>query len=150
MKGEPAIGGLRGPDAHDYFCPHCMTWMFTRPGGMPFVTVGPTMLDDASWFRPYMETFASTRLAFAGRARWGVLRSFPETRALRGWRRNIGGGQLTRHLVGRLLHPLAYGAQSYRNPVSCAYIWPGPVLYAAFMEANDSQFAAVFVENRGA
>ena len=74
-KGEPVIGGLHGADTHHYFCRHCMTWMFTRPEGMPFVNVRPTMLDDASWFRPFMETWASTRLAFAETR---AVRSFAE------------------------------------------------------------------------
>ena len=29
-KGEPVIGGLHGAESHHYFCPHCMSWMFTR------------------------------------------------------------------------------------------------------------------------
>ena len=75
-KGGPVIGGLHGADTHHYFCPHCMTWMFTRPEGMDwFVNVRPTMLDDASWFRPFMETYTSTKLAFA---ETGAVRSFAE------------------------------------------------------------------------
>ncbi|KQZ87159.1 aldehyde-activating protein [Mesorhizobium sp. Root157] len=73
VKGEPVIGGLHGADIHHYFCPHCMTWVFTRPVGMDFVNVRPTMFDDTSWFRPYMETYASTRLPFA---ETGAVRSF--------------------------------------------------------------------------
>lgn len=72
-RGETAIGGAHGPDLQHHFCPRCMTWMFTRPVGYPFVNVRPTMLDDPSWFRPYMETFASTKLAFA---ETGAVRSF--------------------------------------------------------------------------
>ena len=72
-RGEPVIGGLHGPDARHYFCGHCMTWMFTRPAGMDFVNLRPTMLDDASWFRPFMETYTSTKLAFA---ETGAVRSF--------------------------------------------------------------------------
>jgi hypothetical protein len=64
-KGEPVIGGLHGPDTHHFFCGHCMTWMFTRPEGMPFVNVRPTLLDDTAWFRPFMETFTTTKLPFA-------------------------------------------------------------------------------------
>jgi len=33
-RGEPVIGGIHGPEAHHYFCPYCMTWMFTKPEGM--------------------------------------------------------------------------------------------------------------------
>ena len=32
-KGAPVIGGLHGATRH-YFCPHCMSWMFTRPEGL--------------------------------------------------------------------------------------------------------------------
>ncbi len=61
-QGEPVIGGLHGATRH-FFCPHCMSWMFTRPDGLEhFVNLRPTMLDDASWFVPYLETYTSTRL----------------------------------------------------------------------------------------
>jgi hypothetical protein len=73
VKGEPVIGGLHGADLNHYFCPHCMTWMFTRPVGFDFVNVRPTMFDDTSWFRPYMETYASTKLPFA---ETGAVKSF--------------------------------------------------------------------------
>jgi hypothetical protein len=75
-KGEPVIGGLRGADIHHFFCPRCMTWMFTKPEGMDwFVNVRPTLLDDTAWFRPFMETYASTKLPFA---QTGAVRSFAE------------------------------------------------------------------------
>lgn len=48
IKGEATIGGLHGATRH-YFCPHCKSWMFTRPEGIDeFVNLRPTMLDDAS------------------------------------------------------------------------------------------------------
>jgi hypothetical protein len=78
-KGEPVIGGVHGADTHHFFCGHCMTWMFTRPEGMPFVNVRPTMLDDTGWFRPFMETYTSTKLPFA---ETGAVRSFAEFPAM--------------------------------------------------------------------
>lgn len=64
-QGEPAIGGLHGASRH-YFCPHCMSWMFTRPEGLDwFVNVRPTMLDDLSWFVPFIETWTSEKLPWA-------------------------------------------------------------------------------------
>ena len=64
-KGEPVIGGLHGASRH-YFCGHCMTWMFTRPEGLDwFVNLRPTMLDDAGWFTPFIETWTSEKLAWA-------------------------------------------------------------------------------------
>jgi hypothetical protein len=78
-SGEPAIGGMHGDDIHHYFCPHCMTWMFSRPVGFDFVNLRPTMLDDANWFRPFMETCTTTRLDFA---ETGAVRSFEEFPAM--------------------------------------------------------------------
>ena len=62
IRGKPAVGGLRGASRH-YFCPFCMSWMFTRPEGIDwFVNVRPTMLDDTSWFEPFIETWTSEKL----------------------------------------------------------------------------------------
>jgi hypothetical protein len=83
-KGEPAIGGAHNAAIQHYFCPHCMTWMLTRPVGFDFVNVRPTMLDDTGWFRPFMETYTSTKLPFA---ETGAVRSFAEFPAME----EIGG-----------------------------------------------------------
>jgi hypothetical protein len=65
-KGEPVIGGLHGPEAHHYFCPHCMSWLFTRPEGMDwFVNVRATVMDDHQGFEPFVETYTSERLPWA-------------------------------------------------------------------------------------
>jgi hypothetical protein len=64
-QGEPVIGGLHGPTRH-YFCPHCMSWLFTRPEGFEaFVNVRATMLDDPSGFVPFIETMTSEKLPWA-------------------------------------------------------------------------------------
>jgi hypothetical protein len=64
--GTPVIGGLRGPDLRHHFCPACMSWMFTRVTGFEaFVNVRPTMLEDASWFSPFIETMTKEKLAWA-------------------------------------------------------------------------------------
>lgn len=63
--GEPVIGGLHGATRH-YFCPHCMSWMFTRPEGMDWmVNVRSTLFDDAAWSMPFVETFTSEKLPWA-------------------------------------------------------------------------------------
>jgi hypothetical protein len=65
-EGEPVIGGLRGPELDHYFCPACMSWMFTRVKAYDaFVNVRPTMLDDPSWFSPFIETMTKEKLAWA-------------------------------------------------------------------------------------
>lgn len=64
-QGEPVIGGLHGASKH-YFCGWCMSWMFTRPDGIDwFVNLRPTMLDDACWSTPFMETWTSEKLPWA-------------------------------------------------------------------------------------
>ena len=65
IQGDPVIGGLHGETRH-YFCPYCMTWMFTRPEGLDFfVNLRPTMLDDPGWFTPFVETYTNERLPWA-------------------------------------------------------------------------------------
>ena len=65
-KGEPVLGGLRGPDAHHHHGPECMSWVFTRAEGMDwFVNVRATMLDEAGWFEPFAEFWTRERLRWA-------------------------------------------------------------------------------------
>lgn len=61
-KGEPVVGGLHGSPIH-YFCPHCMSWIFTRfDEASPFVNLRATMLDDATWFEPFIESCVGEKL----------------------------------------------------------------------------------------
>ncbi|MGV1837488.1 GFA family protein [Rhizobium rhizogenes] len=65
-QGEPVIGGMRDEKLKHYFCPSCMSWMFTRLEGLDwFVNLRPTMLDDASWLTPFVETWTSEKLPWA-------------------------------------------------------------------------------------
>ena len=64
-QGCPVIGGIHGVDRH-YFCPHCMSWLFTRPHGIDeFVNVRATMLENAEDYPPFMETWTSEKLPWA-------------------------------------------------------------------------------------
>ncbi len=64
-KGEPVIGGLHGEHRH-YHCPHCKSWMFTRPHGFDnFVNVRATMLDCCEDFAPFIETGTSEKFRWA-------------------------------------------------------------------------------------
>jgi hypothetical protein len=83
-KGEPVIGGLHGATRH-FFCPHCMSWMFTRPEGFDFVNLRATMLDDPSGFLPFIETYTSEKLPWAATPAPHSFEKFPaldEYRAL--------------------------------------------------------------------
>jgi hypothetical protein len=65
-EGESVPGGLQGGTIRHHFCPHCKSWMFTRIQGMDlFVNVRATMLDDTSWYTPFIETWTDERLPWA-------------------------------------------------------------------------------------
>ena len=76
IAGEPVIGGLHGPDAHHYFCPHCMSWVFTRAEGLDwFVNLRPTMLDEPRWTTPFIETYTAEKVPWATTP---AVHSFPQ------------------------------------------------------------------------
>jgi hypothetical protein len=71
--GDPVLGGMKGATRH-FFCPDCMSWMFTRPDGMDdFVNVRSTLLDVPPGHPPFLETFTSEQLPWA---RTGAVHSF--------------------------------------------------------------------------
>ena len=85
IQGEPVIGGLHRPDAQHYFCPHCMSWMFTRPGGIDwFVNVRATLFDDPAPFDPFVETYVSERLTWASTPAVHSFETFPPMEAWEG------------------------------------------------------------------
>lgn len=73
VRGEPAIGGMHGELQH-FFCPWCMSWMFTKMPGMDFVGVRTTLLDGMEWTEPFVETWTDEKLAWAATP---ARRSFP-------------------------------------------------------------------------
>ena len=83
-EGEPVIGGLHGAIRH-FFCPHCMSWMFTRPDATDaFVNVRPTMLDNTDWFSPFIETYTSERLPWTNTPAVHSFETFPPFEAYEG------------------------------------------------------------------
>lgn len=66
IKGEPVIGGMKQADLPHFFCPDCMSWMFTRPKALDFMAnVRATLFDDTSWYAPFVETCVSEKLDWA-------------------------------------------------------------------------------------
>ena len=77
VQGEPVLGGLRLSPRH-FFCPYCMTWMFTRPDVTDaFVNIRPTMLHDYAWFMPFIETYTSEKLPWAATPAVHSFETFP-------------------------------------------------------------------------
>jgi hypothetical protein len=55
-----------------------MSWMFTRPEGLDWlVNVRATMLDDPSWFMPFIETMTSEKLPWASTPAGYSFEKFP-------------------------------------------------------------------------
>jgi hypothetical protein len=75
--GEPVVGALHGPTRH-YYCPHCMSWMFTRPeDAEAFVNVRATLFDDPAGLEPFMETMTSEKLAWVSTPARESFEGFP-------------------------------------------------------------------------
>jgi len=77
-QGEPVIGGLHGATRH-YFCPHCLSWLFTRPeGNEAVVGVRSSLLDNPRQFAPFMETWTGEKLPWASTGAVHDFEGFPE------------------------------------------------------------------------
>jgi len=63
LDGETSLGGLHREQSHHHFCTHCKNWLYTDGfAGGQFVNFRPTMLDDARWVTPYIESYVSEKL----------------------------------------------------------------------------------------
>jgi len=79
VEGETAIGGLHGDEAHHYFCPHCMSWLYTKPQALDwFVNVRSTMLDGHPASEPFLETYTSEKLPWVTTPAEHSFAQFPE------------------------------------------------------------------------
>jgi hypothetical protein len=66
VAGSTVVGGMHGNEADHHHCDWCKSWVFTKPrGDLGFVNVRATLLDDPSWFAPWMETQTAERLSWA-------------------------------------------------------------------------------------
>ena len=81
LAGEPSIGGMHGATRH-YFCPHCMSWIYTQPAGMQgFVNVRLTMLDQPDGSPPFIEFYRNEGLPWAGTGATHSFETAPEDAA---------------------------------------------------------------------
>jgi hypothetical protein len=76
------IGGLHGASRHHY-CPHCKSWLFTRPEGMDdLLMLRSSMLEGASWYAPFVETCRAEGFTWAAT---GAKHSFPNIPEMSVW-----------------------------------------------------------------
>jgi hypothetical protein len=85
IAGKSVMGGLRGAEINHHHCPDCMSWVFTRVAGMDqFVNTRATMLDDPSWFVPFIETYTSEKLPWVTTPAVYSFEKFPEMESYAG------------------------------------------------------------------
>ncbi|MDB5703125.1 MAG: Glutathione-dependent formaldehyde-activating [Sphingomonas bacterium] len=78
-QGEPVIGGLHGEQGRHHHCDWCKSWVFTRiHPEQGFLNVRATMLDDPSWFVPFVEVYKSEALPWATTPAKHSYETFPE------------------------------------------------------------------------
>ena len=63
VDGRTEIGALHKPEMQHHFCPSCKNWVFSdgeRIAGL--VNFRATMLEDASWVQPFVESHVTSKL----------------------------------------------------------------------------------------
>lgn len=85
LQGEPVIGGLHGVVRH-YFCPKCMSWVFTRLPNAENVLVKTTMLDSPgpASFPPFVESNILEKLPWATTPAVHSFEKFPPPESFKG------------------------------------------------------------------
>ena len=65
VVGETQIGGLYREDSKHHYCSRCLNWLYTTSpnlDAMGFLNFRATMLDDASWVTPFVESQTAEKL----------------------------------------------------------------------------------------
>lgn len=79
ITGDTEPGGLHADGQDHRHCGWCKSWLFTRVSPeFGFVNVRATMLDDARWFAPFIETMTREALPWAKTSALHSFDGFPE------------------------------------------------------------------------
>lgn len=63
LEGETERGALHRPESRHHYCTRCKSWLYTTsPALGGYINFRPTMLEDASWVVPYLESCVSEKL----------------------------------------------------------------------------------------
>jgi hypothetical protein len=63
VEGETEIGALHRPENGYFYCAYCKNWLYTDGiAGGQFVNFRPTLLDDANWVIPFIESNVAEKL----------------------------------------------------------------------------------------
>lgn len=78
IQGSPVIGGLHGETKH-YFCPNCLTWLFTRPAAnQAIVGIRSSLMDNPPRYAPFMETWTAEKMPWVTTGAMHSYAGFPE------------------------------------------------------------------------
>lgn len=76
LEGEPVLGGLKAHIQH-YFCPGCMSWVYTRIPGRETFLVRTTLLERPDLFPPFMESNTLEKLPWVSTPAVHSFEKFP-------------------------------------------------------------------------
>lgn len=94
VKGNPVEGALPGSPRHHFFCPGCMAWLFTKFEGVDSrLNVRPTLCDDTSWIKPFIEVMTKEKLAWATTPAEHSFNGFPSMEEFQRVQAELGIGQ---------------------------------------------------------
>jgi hypothetical protein len=65
VDGETQLGALHRAESQHHYCKTCLSWLYTTSPGlaeMGFLNFRPTMLEDASWVVPFIESMTAEKL----------------------------------------------------------------------------------------
>lgn len=65
VSGDLVTGGLHTEGKEHSFCPKCMNFIFTRIKGAGRVNLRASVLDDLSWFAPFVELMTEEKQPWA-------------------------------------------------------------------------------------
>jgi len=84
IEGKPVIGGLHGSPKH-YFCPHCMSCLYSRLEGQDnVVNVRMTIFEGLKSYAPFIELYKDEKLPWVQTTAVHVYDKFPTREELGG------------------------------------------------------------------
>lgn len=81
VEGATQIGALHRAESQHHYCSHCLNWLYTTSPGlekMGLLNFRSTMLDDATWVVPFIESQTAEKLPGAATGAKHSFERFPD------------------------------------------------------------------------
>ena len=64
VEGQTQLGALHRAEGQHHYCTRCLSWLYTTAPGLEAMDLHfrPTMLEDASWVVPFIESMTAEKL----------------------------------------------------------------------------------------